>query len=160
MLMPHVTKTIAGRPVRGEAPAMAVSERDLRLVRDGMWAVVNEADGTAHSSKLPAGFGVMAGKTGSVQVRRVTREQRERGLKTENLPREYRPHALFVAFAPYDNPQYAVSVIVEHGNSGAGAAGPLARDIMVDTINHFRNPPAPAARVADARPATPAVPPR
>ena len=152
-VVPHVTRAIAGRPGRTDWPAMGVSDRDLRLVRDGMWAVVNESDGTAHTSKLPPGYGNMGGKTGSVQVRRVTREQRERGYKTENLPREYRPHALFVAFAPFDNPQYAVSVVVEHGNSGAGAAGPLARDILVETFNRFRAPAGPGPRVAEAQPA-------
>jgi penicillin-binding protein 2 len=154
-VQPHVTKSIAGRPVRGarpeDWPPLAVSERDLRLIRDGMLAVVHDADGTAYASRLPPGFGTMAGKTGSVQVRRLTREQRERGVKTENLPREYRPHALFVAYAPYDNPQFAVSVVVEHGNSGSGAAGPLAREIMVDTITRFRNPPSPGPRVAEAQ---------
>ena len=159
-VQPHVTRAIGGRPGRGgraeDWPSLGVSDRDLRLVRDGMWAVVNESDGTAHTSRLPAGYGAMAGKTGSVQVRRVTREQRERGYKTENLPREYRPHALFVAFAPYDNPQYAVSVIVEHGNSGAGAAGPLAREILVETFNRFRAPAGPGPRVADAQPPAPA----
>ena len=90
----------------------------------------------------------MAGRTGSVQVRRVSREQRERGFKAENQPREWRPHALFVAFAPYDNPFYAVSLVVEHGMSGAGAAAPLARDAMVEMFNRLR--PAPGQRVAEA----------
>ena len=68
----------------------------------------------------------MAGKTGSVQVRNVSREQREHGFKSENLPWEFRPHALFVAFAPYDAPQYALALVVEHGNAGAAAAAPIA----------------------------------
>ena len=66
----------------------------------------------------------MAGKTGSAQVRRVSREQRESGnFDSAKLPWEYRPHALFVAYAPYDAPRYAVSVVVEHGNAGAAVAG-------------------------------------
>ena len=97
---------------------------------------------------------MMAGKTGSVQVRRISREQRERGYKAENQPREWRPHALFVAFAPHDNPLYAVSVVVEHGVSGSGAAAPLARDVLVEVFNRFRTPPAPpmatGPRVAEA----------
>jgi len=117
-----------------------------------MWAVVNEEGGTARSSRLPAQFGVMAGKTGSVQVRRVSREQRERGFKVESLPREWRPHALFVAYAPYDNPLYACSVVVEHGMSGAGAAAPLARDVLVETFTRLRTAPAPAgSRVAEVQ---------
>jgi penicillin-binding protein 2 len=50
------------------------------------------------------------------------------------LPWEYRPHALFVAYAPHDAPRYALSVVVEHGNAGAATAGPIARDIMTETL--------------------------
>ena len=128
---------------------MGIADRDMRLVRDAMWAVVNEGGGTAQIARLPGGFGQMAGKTGTTQVRRVTREQRERGFRVESLPREYRPHALFVGFAPHDNPLYAVSVVVEHGTSGSGAAAPLARDAMFETFNRFRTAPQPGQRVAE-----------
>nr|WP_229682646.1 penicillin-binding protein 2 [Siccirubricoccus deserti] len=153
-VQPHLTHSIGGRPVRGtraeDWPSLGIPERDLRLMREGMWAVVNEEGGTARTSRLPPALGMMAGKTGSVQVRRVTREQRERGFKVENQPREWRPHALFVAYAPYDNPLYAVSVVVEHGMSGSGAAAPLARDVMVEVMNRFRTGPGP--RMAEAKP--------
>jgi penicillin-binding protein 2 len=82
-------------------------------------------------------------------VRNVTREQRERGYKSENLPWELRPHALFVAFAPYDAPRYALALVVEHGNAGSAAAAPVGRDIMADVI--VRDPARrvePPARVA------------
>ncbi len=153
-VQPHLTRGIGGKPARGvrpeDWPGLGIPERDLKLVREGMWAVVNEPGGTALASRLPGQLGVMAGKTGSVQVRRVSREQRERGYKAENQPREWRPHALFVAFAPYDNPVYAVSVVVEHGMSGSGAAAPLARDALVEVFNRFRAPPAtPGQRVAE-----------
>jgi penicillin-binding protein 2 len=152
-VQPHLTRAIGGRPVRGSRPedwpSLGIPERDLRLMRDSMWAVVNEGGGTALASRLPGGFGAMAGKTGTTQVRRVTREQRERGFNVQSLPREWRPHALFVGYAPADNPLYAISVIVEHGTSGSGAAAPLARDVLVDTFNRFRSPPGP--RVAEGR---------
>jgi penicillin-binding protein 2 len=95
----------------------------------------------------------MAGKTGSSQVRRVSREQREQGnYDSSKLPWELRPHALFVAYAPYDAPRYAVSVVVEHGNAGGAAAGPIARDIMLDTLQ--RDPAGredlPGAKVAQS----------
>ncbi|WP_426958000.1 penicillin-binding protein 2 [Muricoccus radiodurans] len=155
-VQPHLTRGLAGRQVRGvrpeDWPSLGLPDRDLRLIREAMWAVVNEEGGTARTARLPQGMGQMAGKTGTTQVRRVSREQRERGFRVESMPREWRPHALFVAFAPMENPQYAVSVIVEHGTSGSGAAAPLARDIMADTINRFRNPPAAPARVAEALP--------
>ncbi|MBC7431434.1 MAG: penicillin-binding protein 2, partial [Rubritepida sp.] len=144
-LQPHLTRSVGGRTVRGgrpeDFPLLGIPDRDLRLVRDAMWAVVNEAGGTAGASRLPAGYGQMAGKTGTTQVRRVTREQRERGFNVSQVPREWRPHALFVAYAPHDNPQYAVSVIMEHGTSGSGAAAPLAKEIMIETMNRFRNVP-------------------
>jgi penicillin-binding protein 2 len=150
-VQPHLTRAIGGRPVRGgrpeDWPSMGIPDRDMRLVRDAMWAVVNEPGGTALPSRLPGGFGMMAGKTGTTQVRRVTREQRERGFNVNQVPREWRPHALFVGYAPHDNPLYAVSVIVEHGTSGSGTAAPLARDALVETFNRFRQVPAP--RVAD-----------
>ncbi|MCQ4158341.1 penicillin-binding protein 2 [Roseomonas sp. GC11] len=158
-VQPHLTHAISGRTVRGvraeDWPSLGIPERDLRLVREGMWAVVNEEGGTAKIARLPPGYGVLAGKTGSTQVRRVTREQRERGYRAENQPREWRPHALFVAFAPYDNPQYAISVVVEHGTSGGAAAAPLARDVMVDVMNRLR--PQPATPVAQP-PGTPGAP--
>jgi penicillin-binding protein 2 len=77
----------------------------------------------------------LAGKTGSAQVRRVSRELRESGhFDSEKLPWEYRPHALFVAFAPYASPRYALSVVIEHGNAGAAAAAPMAKAIMTEVL--------------------------
>jgi penicillin-binding protein 2 len=153
-LQPHLTRSIGGRAVRGgraeDWPLLGIPDRDLRLIRESMWAVVNEAGGTAASARLPAGYGQIAGKTGTTQVRRVSREQRERGYNVNAVPREWRPHALFVAYAPYDNPQYAVSVVVEHGTSGSGAAAPLAKDVMVDTFNRFRVAPS-GPRMAEGR---------
>jgi penicillin-binding protein 2 len=136
---PHLTRAVSGTMGPGadpqDWPLLGLPERELRVVREGMWAVVNERDGTAPIAKLPFPDIQMAGKTGSSQVRRVSREQREHGFKSENLPWEFRPHALFVAFAPYDAPRYALAVVVEHGNAGAAAAAPIARDIMTDVLN-------------------------
>lgn len=140
-VQPHLTRSIGGQPVRGtraeDWPSLGIPERDLRLMREAMWAVVNEQGGTARASRLPAGMGQMAGKTGTTQVRRISREQRERGFDAASLPREFRPHALFVAYAPHDAPRFAISVVVEHGLSGSGAAAPIARDILADAMRHF-----------------------
>lgn len=143
-VQPHLTRSIAGTLQRGarpdDWPSLGIAERGLQAMREAMWAVVNEQGGTAQVARLPAIPGQvgpvvqMAGKTGSVQVRNVTREQRERGYKSENLPWEYRPHALFVGFAPHDAPRYALALVVEHGNAGSEAAAPVARDIMAATI--------------------------
>ncbi len=137
-VQPHLTRTIGGVAQPGaqpeDWPLLGLPEHDLHAVRDGMWQVVNEPGGTAPIARLTMPGVQMAGKTGSTQVRRVSREQREHGFKSENLPWEFRPHALFVAFAPYDAPRYALSVVVEHGNAGAATAGPVARDIMTDVL--------------------------
>jgi len=120
-------------------------------MREAMWAVVNEQGGTARAARLPNEFGAMAGKTGTTQVRRVSREQRERGFRVEQMPREWRPHALFVAFAPAENPIFAVSVVVEHGTSGSAAAAPLARDVLVEAFQRLRPGPGGfGTRVAEA----------
>jgi penicillin-binding protein 2 len=136
---PHLTRKLGGVLQPGSEPtdwpSVGLTERSLHVVREGMWAVVNEQGGTAPATKLPDQRWQMAGKTGSSQVRRVSREQREQGnYDSSKLPWEFRPHALFVAYAPYDAPRYALSVVVEHGNAGAAAAGPIARDIMTDTL--------------------------
>jgi penicillin-binding protein 2 len=154
-VQPHLTRLLGGVPQPGvhaeDWPVLGLPERMMHAVRDGMWAVVNEPGGTAPLARLPAGLGQLAGKTGSAQVRRVSRELRESGrYDSSKLPWEFRPHALFVAFAPYDAPRYAVSVVVEHGNAGAGAAAPIARDIMVDVLTRDpanRSEP-PGAKVA------------
>jgi penicillin-binding protein 2 len=101
----------------------------LAAVRAGMNAVVNEW-GTAARSSLQPDY-LMAGKTGTSQVVGLKRDPKTgRRLKNEELPWQFRDHALFVSFAPYENPRYACCVVVEHGGSGSKAAGPRARDIM------------------------------
>ncbi len=156
-VQPHLTKLVGGRPVRGtraeDWPSLGIPDRDMRLMRDAMWSVVNEEGGTARLSRLPVSIGAqMAGKTGTTQVRRVTREQRERGFRVETMPREWRPHALFVAYAPHDNPLFAVSVVVEHGTSGSGAAAPLARDVLVEAFQRLRPGGPGTQRVAERAP--------
>ena len=77
----------------------------------------------------------MAGKTGTSQVRNITTAERARGVtRNEDLPWERRDHALFVNFAPYENPRYAVAVVVEHGGGGSKAAAPIARDITLQAL--------------------------
>jgi penicillin-binding protein 2 len=74
----------------------------------------------------------MGGKTGTSQVRRITAREREQGVKkNEDLPWKKRDHALFVGYAPLENPRLVISVVIEHGGSGGHTAAPIARDIMV-----------------------------
>jgi len=113
------------------APSIGVSDAALAVARDGMNMVSNVPGGTAYRSRITEPGMQLAGKTGSAQVRRISREERESGVLTnEELEWKQREHALFVAFAPVKDPRYAVSVVVEHGSSGSRTAAPIARDIM------------------------------
>ncbi|MEM9797497.1 MAG: penicillin-binding protein 2 [Pseudomonadota bacterium] len=108
----------------------------LDWTRKAMYDVVNSRRGTARRSRFEMGEIVWAGKTGTSQVRNITAAERARGVfRNEDLPWERRDHALFVGFAPYDDPRYAISVVVEHGGGGSRAAAPVARDIMLYALN-------------------------
>ena len=117
---------------RAPPAALPVQPEHLEVVRRGMWAVVNGA-GTAGRSRLPVPGVDLAGKTGTAQVVNITKADRARGgtFGGRGVPWGRRDHALFVAFAPADNPRYAASVIVEHGISGSGAAAPIASDTLL-----------------------------
>lgn len=106
---------------------LAVAQNLLDLNREAMTAVVNSPSGTAYGSRVAESQLSFAGKTGTSQVRKIVR----RGVKQDTLPWEYRHHALFVGFAPIDEPKYAVAVLVEHGGGGASVAAPVARDVLV-----------------------------
>ena len=113
------------------APPIDIDPAFFEVARAGMDAVTNEPGGTAYRSRLEDPAWRLAGKTGTSQVYQITAEERARGLtKPEDLPWARRDHALFVCYAPFDNPRYACSVVVEHGIGGARMAGPKARDIM------------------------------
>ena len=131
-ISPRLLNAVDNRPqpVKGREP-LDVDPEHLSLIRDAMFAVVNESGGTAGGSRIRKKEMQMAGKTGTSQVRFITKEERARGvIRNEDLPWERRDHALFVAFAPYDNPRFAISVVVEHGGGGSKAAAPIGRDVM------------------------------
>ncbi|MEM8824538.1 MAG: penicillin-binding protein 2 [Pseudomonadota bacterium] len=108
----------------------------LELNRDAMYQVVNSPGGTAGRSRFDFAGMKWAGKTGTSQVRNITREERARGVfRNEDLPWRRRDHALFVGYAPYDDPKYSVAVVVEHGGGGSRAAAPVARDVMLYALN-------------------------
>ncbi|MCG9915950.1 MAG: penicillin-binding protein 2 [Phenylobacterium sp.] len=130
-LNPRLIKSVGGveMPPGDEVPSLPFSQEHLDYVRAGMIAVANDARGTAfRQSQLGLGDVLMAGKTGTAQVRsydgvadRDSRSVRW-GLKDHNL---------YVAFAPIDQPRYAISVIIQHGGlGGATAAAPRAREVM------------------------------
>ncbi|MEM7176680.1 MAG: penicillin-binding protein 2 [Pseudomonadota bacterium] len=133
---PRLIRAIDGQPQPvAPEPELGINRHHLDLVRKGMFDVVNSKKGTARRSRISDDENLMAGKTGTSQVRNITAAERARGVfKNEDLPWRRRDHALFVAFAPYENPRYAVSVIVEHGGGGSKAAAPIARDIMMRAL--------------------------
>ncbi|MEY3960225.1 MAG: hypothetical protein RIR14_879, partial [Pseudomonadota bacterium] len=118
---PRLVRAIDGREIPVEpAEPLGLSTSNLTAVLHGMDAVMNEAGGTARSSRIVADGLRMAGKTGTSQVRNISAAERASGvISNDQLPWNRRDHALFVGYAPYDNPRYAVSVVVEHGGGGS-----------------------------------------
>ncbi|MBR28389.1 MAG: penicillin-binding protein 2 [Rhodobacteraceae bacterium] len=146
---PRLVRGEAGRPLPDPTPPpLDVNGAHLRMVREGMWAVVNDRRGTARRARIMAEGLAMAGKSGTSQVRRITAAERAAGvIRNEDLPWERRDHALFVSFAPYDAPRYAVSVVVEHGGGGSSAASPIAQDVIMRAL--WGGPPPLSAYPAD-----------
>ena len=103
---------------------------NVKLVLDAMFAATNEIRGTSYGSRIEDPKYQFAGKTGTSQVKRITKEDRELDLKTMDIPYNERDHALYVAFGPYKNPRYALSVVVEHGGSGSSTAAPIAKKLF------------------------------
>ncbi|WP_299589812.1 penicillin-binding protein 2 [uncultured Tateyamaria sp.] len=133
---PRLVKTVDGvEQPSGTGESLGVNENNLRKMRRAMYEVVNDRRGTAYGSRIIEDAMRMAGKTGTSQVRNITTAERARGVtRNEDLPWERRDHALFVNFAPYDNPKYAVAVVVEHGGGGSKAAAPIARDVTLQAL--------------------------
>ncbi|WP_099827384.1 penicillin-binding protein 2 [Oceaniglobus indicus] len=132
-VMPRLIKSVDGveTPIEGDTP-LGFNENHLRMVRRGMYAVTNTRRGTGYSVRIDADNQRIAGKSGTSQVRNITVAERARGVTSNaDLPWERRDHALFVAYAPYENPTHAAAVVVEHGGGGSSVAGPLARDILL-----------------------------
>ena len=107
----------------------------LDVAREGMCAVVNRPGGTAYMSRFNLDGQSMCGKTGTTQVRRITMKERQSGLiDQEDMPWKYRNHALFVGYAPADNPRYAAAVLVEHGGGGSSVAAPIASRLLQEAL--------------------------
>jgi penicillin-binding protein 2 len=124
-------RLIVNKRYRPQGGPLDISPAHLDFVRQAMSDVINSGFGTGGSGRLnlPGGE-LMAGKTGTAQVRRISMAMRAAGLTgTEGLPWRYRDHGLFIAFAPVQEPRYAISVVLEHGLHGAAGA-PIARDMI------------------------------
>lgn len=116
------------------APSLRLNPQHLAIVRQGMSDVVNSSQGTANALRVKQAEFTFAGKTGTAQVKRITEREREMGITQASLPWHLRHHALFVCYGPVDNPRYACAVIVEHGQAGGATAGPIGRDVLVETM--------------------------
>ena len=104
--------------------------RNIDIIQKAMFASTNEVMGTSYRSRIDDPKYQFAGKTGTAQVQRITKEDRELDLKTFEIPYEERDHALYIAYGPYKSPRYALSIIIEHGGSGGTVAAPLAKKLF------------------------------
>tara|TARA_B100000003_G_scaffold174983_1_gene163595 strand:+ start:6 stop:1802 length:1797 start_codon:yes stop_codon:yes gene_type:complete len=112
-----------------------LNSKNIKIVQDAMFASTNEVRGTSYKSRIDDLKYQFAGKTGTAQVKKITEKDRELDLKTFEIPYEERDHALYIAYGPYKNPRYALSVIVEHGGSGSATAAPMAKKLFKMVID-------------------------
>ncbi|MEC7572731.1 MAG: penicillin-binding transpeptidase domain-containing protein, partial [Pseudomonadota bacterium] len=133
---PHlITPAETTQDDSAEVPSLAIAPAHLAVIAKGMAAVTTGSLGTARRAAIGRDNWEMAGKTGTVQVKRITLAERQAGiLRNEDRPWRDRDHSLFVGFAPIDEPRYAAAVVVEHGGSGSSMAAPIARDILLGAL--------------------------
>lgn len=137
---PHITRRIGGELGPGSDPdywpALDIDDRHLATIRQALFEVVNTQAGTAYASRLMLPNVQMAGKTGTAQVHNNSAAEKQKNFNDMTMEWEKRPNALFVGYAPFDNPRYAIAVVVEHGNFGAQSAAPIAQAMMTYAIQH------------------------
>ncbi len=106
------------------------NSKNIKIIQDAMFGSTNEVMGTSYRSRIDDPKYQFAGKTGTAQVKKITEAERELDLKTFEIPYENRDHALYIAFGPYKNPRYALSILVEHGGNGSTTAAPMAKKLF------------------------------
>ena len=106
------------------------NSENIKFVLNAMFSSTNEVGGTSFGSRIEDPKYQFAGKTGTAQVKRITERERELDFKTDQIPYKDRDHALYIAFGPYKNPRYALSIIIEHGGSGSSTAAPMAKKLF------------------------------
>jgi penicillin-binding protein 2 len=148
-ILPKLIKSINGFESDAVPGELSLNKNNLQLVRKALFEVTNDKRGTAYHSRVLDKKSKIIGKSGTSQVRNISTVERTLGvLENKDLPWDQRDHALFVNYAPYDNPKIAVSVVVEHGGSGSTVAAPIARDITLQAI-YKGTPPITAYPVED-----------
>ncbi len=125
-IQPYVVKDDKLYPQYEELKNNPLAKKvNLDYVKKGMYRVINEPNGTAYGSRIMDKDFEMAGKTGTSQV--VSKREKE---MTKVEVEQNKNHAIFTGFAPFNDPKYAISVVVEHGGAGSAAAAPLGRIIL------------------------------
>jgi len=114
------------------------NQENIKFVLDALYGATNEPMGTSYRSRFTKPENIYAGKTGTSQIRTITEEERKLELKNIDLPYEKRDHALFIAFAPYKNPRYAISIVIEHGGAGSSGAAPIARKVIKKVLERHK----------------------
>jgi len=124
---PHLAHEVAGTLIEPEYKFFDINKKYLNTIRLGMYDVCNSAHGTARRtmSRLPI---IVAGKTGTSQVVSIPQGEKKRMLESQ-LSYYSRSHAWLTTYAPFKDPQYVVTVLVEHGGHGGSTAGPIAAEI-------------------------------
>lgn len=111
------------------------NKKNIQIIQEAMFSSTNEIRGTSYSSRIEDIRYQFAGKTGTSQIKKITKEQRELDLNISQIPYEERDHALYIAFGPYIKPQYAMSILIEHGGSGSAVAAPIAKELFKAVID-------------------------
>ena len=114
------------------------NQENIKFVLDALYGATNEPMGTSYNSRFNKSEYIYAGKTGTSQTRTITEEERELKLKSKDLPYEKRDHALFIGFAPYKQPRYSISVVIEHGGTGSSAAAPIAKKVIKKVLDRHQ----------------------
>ena len=114
------------------------NKENIKFVLDALYGATNEPMGTSYRSRLTKAEFIYAGKTGTSQIRTITAEERALKLTNKDLPYELRDHSLFTAFAPYKNPRYAISIVIEHGGAGSSGAAPIAKKIIKKVLERHK----------------------
>jgi len=130
---PRIVHSLGAQKIPRIAPEpIGFSAEALAAVREGMNAVTNEPGGTGYGWRILDKQYAMAGKTGTAQVRVITRQEHTTGVRSnESLPWALRDHGLFVGYAPIDKPRYACAVVIEHGAVATHPNVQVARDALL-----------------------------
>ena len=134
-IYPKLLQTNNGNEKNDKFAPLVNNHHNIKFIQEAMFSSTNEIRGTSYKSRIDDPKYQFAGKTGTAQVKRITERDRELDLKTSEIPYEERDHALYVAFGPYKNPRYAISILIEHGGSGGSVAAPLAKILFKKIID-------------------------